>query len=762
VVGTATPRFRLFGDTINTTARMSVRAQWGETVVSHAFAEAIGLPPRETAWGAGDMAEIERHHVGVRLICDGEVPIKGKGLYRVWRTESSELLAQDVVVANMESDHDTDMLFNAIIQKQADLEDEGSALACRMIVVASEYERVLETVPDEPSRRTMLFDMLVRGSDFEDMFLRFKAPLVLPAQFVHSVLEFITMFGMFAVDLTELLAARARGEDVRLLIGVGFACNLSCLASLALLTMLYRKQTRLGAEPLTTLQASIQDACAVTGWLTMIVFLELVHAFGQGANVPSWAFVIAGFLRAHTLYNLLSQGIAVHPQPLGFLVGCLCLLAARALSHIMWEQRAANDQLVTMTSAQCGRTVEWKPRGLVQVLVILIITIYAYINRQLMERVAVHKLVATVRLRRRVLEITTSLLPPHVIPKLEKRAVRVSPGGLRGLFSFAEKHQSVIILHADVVGFTSKCGRVSAGEVFERISILFNTLDDLCREFQLTKIETIGDAYWCSHGLDASATPSDARRMLRFANAMRRVVRGVTLGGEALGVRIGIHVGPMLGGIVGNRLPRYHLFGPHAKLAAVLEQFGAPDAALVSDTFRRLILQPEDAHEADGPGRVMSVGSDCLSDASTAPYVSLSQMNSSFLGSLSSAKWSSAKSASWNVKKWRGFPQTPQSFLSSDEIPDEIGPVVLEHDENDAPVEAVRLVRRQVDEAALRDLDPAVYSALNPCWFVHKLSGKLIRNRSVEHTFSRSVEAERGEAEFCRKDLSWSRVQGVF
>jgi class 3 adenylate cyclase len=721
VVGTATPRFRLFGDTINTTARMSVRAQWGETVVSHAFAEALGLPPRATAWGvAGDVAEIERYHVGVSLICDGEVPIKGKGLYCVWRAESSELLAQDGVVADMESDHDTDMLFEALIQKQEGLEDEGSALACRMIVVASDFERVLGAVPDEPSRRTMLFDMLVRGSEFEDMFLRFKAPLVLPAQLVHSTLELITIFGMFAVDLMELLAARARGEDVELLIGVGFACNLSCLVSLALLTMLYRKHQRLGAEPLTTLQASVQDACAVTGWLTMIVFLELVHAFGQGANVPSWAFVIAGFLRAHTLYNLLSQGIAVHPQPLGFLVGCFCLLAARALSHIMWEQRAANDKLVTMTSAQCGRTVEWKPRGLVQVLVILIITIYAYINRQLMERVAVHKLVATVRLRRRVLEITASLLPPHVIPKLKKRAVRASQ---LALFSFAEKHESVIILHADVVGFTSKCARASACEVFERISILFNALDDLCREFQMTKIETIGDAYWCSHGLEASATPSDARRMMRFANAMRRVVKGIRLGGEALEVRIGIHVGPMLGGIVGNRLPRYHLFGPHAKLAAMLEQAGAPDAALVSDTFRRLLLQPEDAPEAGCPSRLMSfestMGSDFHSDASTAPlWVSLREMNESF-----QETWSSAKSGSWNVKKWRGVLRTPQAFLSTDEIPDEIGPVVLNFEENDAPGEAIRLVRRQAadDEAALRDLDPAVASALNPCWFAHSL-----------------------------------------
>jgi class 3 adenylate cyclase len=726
VVGTATPRFRLFGDTINTTARMSVLAQWGETVVSHPFAEALGLPPpRETAWGvAGDVAELERCRVQTRLVCDGPVPVKGKGDYCVWHLESSEVLSpHGNAVTHQQSEVDSDVLFEVLVQKQEGLQDEGSTLARQMIVMASQYERILEAQPEEPSASTLLLDMLVRGSEFEKMFLRFKAPLMLPAQLVHAALMVMCVSGMFGVDVAQLLAARARGEDVDLLIGVGIACNLTCCCGLALLTALYRRQRREEAQVVTNMQASIQDASTVTVWLTTIVFLELVHAFGKGANVPSWAFVIAGFLRAHTLYNLLCNGLALHPQPVGFLVGCFCLLAARSLSHIMWEQRAATDELVTMISAQCGSTEEWKPRGLFQVLVVLILTIYAYINRQLMERAAVQKLVATVRLRRRALEVTSSLLPPHVIPKLERRAAR---GSVSGLFSFAEKHESVIILHADIVGFTSKCARASAGEVFERISILFNALDDLCREHQLTKIETIGDAYWCSHGLEARATPGDARKMLRFATAMRRVVGGISLGGEALQVRIGIHVGPMLGGIVGNRFPRYHLFGPHAKLAAVLEQAGAPDAPLVSDAFRRLLLQPAPESKAGGPDRLGSSATASSSDASKATTaahgsfssVNLSRQSKSFLGSWSS---STAKTESWGVKQWRVFPQTPEAF-DSGSVPDVIGPVILDYDEKGDAEEAAKLERQHdVEGPALIGLDPAVVATLNPCWLVHTL-----------------------------------------
>ena len=366
-----------------------------------------------------------------------------------------------------------------------------------------------------------------------------------------------------------------------------------CRLHTGVLGYLYRQQQKDGIELVTKAAATLQDLSAVSVWIVFIVFLELVHAFGKGENVPSWAYVIAGFLRAHRLLNLLTNGLALHPQPRTFLLGVLLLLAARACSHFLWQEHAAAGELVTMRSAQCGSTEEWMPRGLFQIVLMLVMTTFAYINRQLMERAAVRELASAVGLRRRALEISSSLLPPHVIPMLEQRGLRnsLSSGNLFGL---AEKHSSVICLFADVVGFTSKCARVQSQEVFMSISKLFNALDDLCREFQLTKIETIGDAYWCSHGLESPATPADACKMLRFATAMRRVVGNFKIGGEALAVRIGIHVGPMLGGIVGSRFPRYHLFGPHAKLAAVLEQAGEPTVPLVSDAFRRLLMQAEE------------------------------------------------------------------------------------------------------------------------------------------------------------------------
>jgi class 3 adenylate cyclase len=348
-----------------------------------------------------------------------------------------------------------------------------------------------------------------------------------------------------------------------------------------------------------------------------------------------------------------------------------------------------------------------------------------------MKRSAVRQLVATVGLRERVFEIASSLLPPHVISKMDERASArresYAPSG-DSIFSLSEKHDSVIILHADVVGFTSKCARAGVGEVFESISRLFNALDDLCREFELTKIETIGDAYWCSHGLTRRATPADARRMLRFAAALRKAAGSITIGGDRLQVRIGIHVGPMLGGIVGNRFPRYHLFGPHAKVGQVLEQAGLAEASVVSNTFRRLLMQTreEDASKlCKGRSMLQRNGSGSLSPAGSREFGA-----------------SELLSDSWNVMSWRSVVQQSKIALSveDDELLNEFGPVILDSPRStDSAHERVSgrrqanhgvVLRRHehMDLSMLNNLDPYVAEMVLPAWLAfdleHQISGE--------------------------------------
>jgi len=155
-----------------------------------------------------------------------------------------------------------------------------------------------------------------------------------------------------------------------------------------------------------------------------------------------------------------------------------------------------------------------------------------------------------------------------------------------------------------------------------------------------------------------------------------------------------MHVRITLGGIVGNSFPRYHLFGPHAKMSAVLEQAGSPLGAVVSDAFRRLLMQPEED----------------AADQTAASPITHSRVSMLSMTNLTS------NLQSWNVATWSAKPKTFLASADGEDVPDEIGPVVLAWNTRNCPVQAVRLKRlpdiaESVFESQMESLELCVNAA---------------------------------------------------
>ncbi|PNW71807.1 hypothetical protein CHLRE_16g688901v5 [Chlamydomonas reinhardtii] len=160
----------------------------------------------------------------------------------------------------------------------------------------------------------------------------------------------------------------------------------------------------------------------------------------------------------------------------------------------------------------------------------------------------------------------------------------------------AETYHDATILFSDIVGFTTISAGSTAMEVCNMLDELYNEFDALLESDKykaLYKVETIGDAYM----LVANVTEPCVEHvdvMCDFALDMARVCSRVkTNRGQPLEIRVGIHTGSVVGGIVGRRMPRFHLFGDTVNTASRMESHGVPGSVHISGASRRFIRHPQ-------------------------------------------------------------------------------------------------------------------------------------------------------------------------
>ena len=175
-----------------------------------------------------------------------------------------------------------------------------------------------------------------------------------------------------------------------------------------------------------------------------------------------------------------------------------------------------------------------------------------------------------------------SILPSNLVEKLqmqqEKITVSLTVSLKRG--SLSQRHLGVSMLYADLVGFTSFSAQVDPFKVMVFLNELFQVFDGLCDDFNVYKIETVGDCYVAAVGVvtgdmvtaevradapdsasdlaslptkekvsNASASASNAADLIGFAKAMLHGSREVMKPevNTPATLRIGLHsVSPLL------------------------------------------------------------------------------------------------------------------------------------------------------------------------------------------------------------------------
>jgi class 3 adenylate cyclase len=192
--------------------------------------------------------------------------------------------------------------------------------------------------------------------------------------------------------------------------------------------------------------------------------------------------------------------------------------------------------------------------------------------------------------------LISKLVPAHILSVIrnEKRQV--------------DEFEDLTLLYTDFVGFNSMTRKFEdQRETINLLSKIFARFDQLCEEYKVYKVHTIGNQFVLmgyngkieKNRRSKQVIIDEANRVIQVGFEMVDYIKEISSDLQLqhqsdLHIRVGIHTGRVIAGIIGSKIVRYDILGEGVLITKKVQLNGETNSVCISEDTKKFIMQAPD------------------------------------------------------------------------------------------------------------------------------------------------------------------------